>query len=105
MTPEPPPSPRDPARSADEFVRLVRMRDGEVTVLVHTTRWLTPCTPRSQWVVARRRTNLDSGGEGKALVAAEKPPIRWAGMHVSGVPAKERQRVPMGLEEPLLEVP
>jgi len=29
------------------------MRDGEVIVLVYTKRWLTPYTPRSQWVVAK----------------------------------------------------
>ena len=68
MTPDHPPSPRDPARSAEEFVRLVRTRDGEVTVLVYTIKWLTSYTPRSQWVVARRRSSLDSEAEARALV-------------------------------------
>ena len=49
-------------------MRLVRTRDGEVTLLVYTTKWLTPYTPRSQWVVARRRSSPDSEAVGKALV-------------------------------------
>ena len=68
MTPDHLASSRDPARSAEEFVRLVRARDEEVTVLVYTTKWLTPYTPRSQWVVAGRRSSLDSEAEARMLV-------------------------------------
>ena len=46
----------------------MRMRDGEVTVLVYTIKWLTPYRPRSQWVVARRRSSLDSEAEARVLV-------------------------------------
>ena len=46
----------------------MRMRDGEVTVLVYTIKWLTPCRPRSQWVVARRRSSLDSEAKARVLV-------------------------------------